>query len=265
MPGSAPIGWFSLTVADPDAAAFISAAGITDPTQQSAIYQLVDDMKGVGNYANAVWSSMYAVYPFVGGSASSHAYNLINTAAYEISWSGGMGHASDGITGNGTNAFGNTLLNANTVLTKTNTFLGAYCGTNTAQNGYDMAATTGSSVVGFISRYGANEVYYRPFNAGVNQTTSTDSRGWNYTMRNNTTQLTGGKNNTRTVYNVNYDTTNINEFIYILAMRTSGGGVTAYSNKNLRFAVIGQALTTAQMDDFYNMIQDFQTTLGRQV
>ena len=265
MPGSAPIGWFSLPSADPDAAAFISAASITDPTQQSAIYQLVADMKGVGNYTNAVWNDLDAVYPFIGGNATSHSYNLVNTAAYQISWSGGMGHDSTGITGNGTNAFGNTFLTAETVLSKTSTFLGAYCGTNTAQSGYDIGATVGSNVVGLISRFGANEVYYRPWNAGANQTTSTDSRGWNYAMRDNTTQVTGGKNDTRTVYSTAYLNTTVNEFLYILAMRTSGGGVTAYSNKNLRFVAIGQALTTAQMSDFYNMIQDYQTTLGRQV
>ena len=52
---------------DPDAQAFITAASITNPTQQSAVNQLVVDLKGYG-----VWSKMKAIYPFVGGTASQH-------------------------------------------------------------------------------------------------------------------------------------------------------------------------------------------------
>ena len=50
---------------DPDAQAFITAAGITNPTQQAAINTLVVDLKGYN-----VWTKMKALYPFVGGTAS---------------------------------------------------------------------------------------------------------------------------------------------------------------------------------------------------
>ena len=56
---------------DPDAQAFITAASITDPTQQSAINQLVVDLKGY-----SIWTKMSAIYPMVGGTASSHKFNL---------------------------------------------------------------------------------------------------------------------------------------------------------------------------------------------
>jgi hypothetical protein len=45
---------------DPDAQAFITAAAITDPTQQAAINTLVVDLKGY-----SIWSKMKALYPFV--------------------------------------------------------------------------------------------------------------------------------------------------------------------------------------------------------
>jgi len=56
---------------DPDAQAFITAAGITNPTQQSAINTLVVNLKGY-----SIWTKFKAIYPVVGGSASSHAVNL---------------------------------------------------------------------------------------------------------------------------------------------------------------------------------------------
>ena len=58
---------------DPDAQAFITAAGITDNTQKSAINTLVLDMKGFG-----IWTKMKAIYPFVGGTATTHKFNLKN-------------------------------------------------------------------------------------------------------------------------------------------------------------------------------------------
>ena len=56
---------------DTDAQAFITAAGITDTTQQSAINSLVTNLKGYG-----IWSKMKAIYPMVGGTANAHKFNL---------------------------------------------------------------------------------------------------------------------------------------------------------------------------------------------
>ena len=46
---------------DPNAEAFITAAGITDPTQQNAINDLVLDLK-----AASIWTKFNALYPIVG-------------------------------------------------------------------------------------------------------------------------------------------------------------------------------------------------------
>jgi len=87
---------------DPDAQAFITAAAITDPTQQSAINTLV-----VGLKADDLWTNMQAIYPFVGGTATTHKYNLKDprdlNAAYRLSFSGGWTHSVDGALGNGVN------------------------------------------------------------------------------------------------------------------------------------------------------------------
>ena len=89
-----------------DAQAFITAAGITDPTQQSAIITLVTDLKGYG-----LWTKMKAIYPFVGGTATTHKFNLKNPldtdGAFRLSFSGGWTHSANGALPNGTNAFAN--------------------------------------------------------------------------------------------------------------------------------------------------------------
>jgi len=75
------------TVSDADAQAFVNAAVIQDQVEATAVNQLVIDMKGYG-----LWNKMKAVYPFVGGTAASHKWNLKNpldtNAAFRLSFVG---------------------------------------------------------------------------------------------------------------------------------------------------------------------------------
>jgi hypothetical protein len=101
----------SRQVIDPDAQAFITAAGITNTTQQNAIDNLV-----VGLKADSLWTTMQALYPFVGGTASSHKYNLKDPrdldVAYRLAFFGGWTHDANGVTPNGTNAYADTFYNS---------------------------------------------------------------------------------------------------------------------------------------------------------
>jgi hypothetical protein len=96
---------------DPDAQAFITAAAITDPTQQTAIDNLV-----IGLKTDGLWTNMNVIYPLVGGTASSHKYNLKDPrdldVAYRLAFFGGWTHDSNGITPNGTNAYADTFYNS---------------------------------------------------------------------------------------------------------------------------------------------------------
>jgi len=89
---------------DADAQAFITAAAITDATQQAAIDTLVKGMK-----ADGIWTKMKAIYPFVGGTATTHKWNLKDPrdldAAFRLVFNGGWTHSSTGATPNGTNGF----------------------------------------------------------------------------------------------------------------------------------------------------------------
>ena len=93
-----------LSTFDDDALAFLSAASITDPNERSAVNNLVVQMKNHG-----IYSQMEAVYPFVGGSASSHKFNLLDPqdsdAAHRINFYGGWSHSSKGPYADGVNAY----------------------------------------------------------------------------------------------------------------------------------------------------------------
>ena len=78
---------------DSDAAAFFASTGslavgsISDSTAKNAVNQLVVDLKAAG-----LWTNMKALYPFVGGSATTQKFNLKNPAdtngAFRMSWVG---------------------------------------------------------------------------------------------------------------------------------------------------------------------------------
>jgi hypothetical protein len=117
---------------DADAQAFITAAGITNPTQQTAINTLVVDLKGYG-----IWTKMKALYPFVGGTASAHKFNLKDPrdldAAFRLVFSGGVTHGSTGITFNGINGYADTFLIPSVVTASQNSLgMSFYSRTNNA-------------------------------------------------------------------------------------------------------------------------------------
>jgi hypothetical protein len=92
---------------DPDAQAFITAAAITDVTQQGAINTLVLALKGY-----SIWTKFKAIYPIVGGTASQHKYNLKDPrdldAAFRLVFNGGWTHSSTGAQPNGVNGYADT-------------------------------------------------------------------------------------------------------------------------------------------------------------
>ena len=116
MPEQVRIGWrpYVDSGLDVSATAFSNASGITDATQKSAINTLVKDLKRFG-----LWSKIKAFYPFVGGTAESHKWNLIDPrdldAAYRLTFSGGWTHNTSGIKGNNTNTIADTKLSLRTV------------------------------------------------------------------------------------------------------------------------------------------------------
>ena len=107
---------------DPDAQAFITAAAIADPTQQAAINTLVVDLKGY-----SIWTKMQALYPMVGGTASTHKFNLKNPldtdAAFRLVFSGGWTHSANGALPNGTNAYADTFITPSTSLSLNSTHI----------------------------------------------------------------------------------------------------------------------------------------------
>lgn len=257
---------------DADAQAFITAAGITNSTQQTAINQLVLDLKSYN-----IWSYMVAIYPFVGGTATTNKYNLKNTSTYTLSFGGGWTHSSTGSLPNGTNGYADTGINPNTdlgsnhnysVYSRTdNTSYGNTIGTYELGNGF-----CGEN--GFVAEL---QLYLRNGNVLLVR----DQPNGNYGAISNTSTLgyfTINRTSTLTAYK---NGSSIGSFSAALSLPYNTISLSAahiydsdcgttyydeYDNRELAFATFANSsLTSTNISNLNTAVQAFQTTLGRQV
>jgi hypothetical protein len=256
---------------DVDALAFFArvttAGGTLSPTEMNATNQLIVDMKYYG-----LWDSMKAIYPMVGSSAAACAQNLVDsnfTGAFSSGWT----FASTGVTPNGTSAYMNTGLIANSNLTLNNTHLSFYSRSNTSGNKVDIGtndnAVTYLPLFKMYLRGPSNEytaIQYSFLAGEVLVTTNTNSEGMYISSRISSTSFKSYKNN----LNVNSTTTansqtTISKYSLYIGASNNNGVALEFSDRQCAFASIGDGLTDTQASDLYTAVQAFQTTLNRQV
>jgi hypothetical protein len=208
---------------------------------------------------------MKALYPFVGGTSSTHKFNLkdpLDTdAAFRLVFSGGVTHASTGATFNGTNGFADTKLASNGVLPQNSTHFSAYSRTNNTSGGY-MVANGNAGASGeckIFARWFDNNCYTGINTFGQNPTSNSDSRGYFIVNRSSATQHSVVIRGTKTDFNTNSSGLNTNTF------RICSSISTAYDNKEIAFASIGDGLTTTELGNLNTAVQAFQTALSRNV
>lgn len=259
--------------ADADALAFITAANITDNTQKTAINQLVVDLKSAN-----IWTKMKALYPFVGGTASSHKFNLKDprdlNAAFRLTFNGGWTHSSTGALPNGTNGFANTYFSPSLEQSLTSASFSLYSRTSGkslttygGQGCYNSSTNCSYMIIRRnIDDYVGGLMWSETGGGGAFIIASSpDGRGHYTTSRINNNSLHFYKNGTSLVSNtLTQSSTSLPTNTYYLGANngTLGGD---YDNKELAFASLGSGLTGAEVTALYNAVQTFNTTLGRQV
>lgn len=247
------------TVSDSDAQAFLNAAVITDTTQANAVNDLV-----IGLKADSLWTLFSCIYPFVGGTASTHKWNLKDPrdldAAFRLVYSGTVTHNSNGFAGNASNGYANTF---KTVNEQNNaSFFLDYTVAGSAGNYH------GASGPYFIIRDGFAE-YDRTFNdaAWVN-----DASGASPNWASTTLPTVAFRGISRTVSSA---AEHMIDSLWESCGRTSTGvssntiwigGVNSaglYSSATIGFAAIGVGLNSTQAGNLNSRVATFQTALGR--
>jgi hypothetical protein len=261
------VGNYYPLVVDLDAQAFLTAAGITNNTVLTAIDTLVKDLKRYG-----IWTKMKAIYPFVGGTSTTHKFNLKDprdlNAAFRLSFNGGWTHSANGIITNGTNTFADTNLNPFVSLGVNDGHVSIYNRTTLTIPGSHADIYVYSPQPQkwtFISIYQESLTYFgigSSFSSLSNSTT-----GFFLSNRQNSSLV-----QTLFINGISLNTSSVSfsshpNFNIVIGAANNAGNITSYQRggTNYAFASIGDGLTDTEAANYYTAVQDFQTTLGRQI
>ena len=244
---------------------WIAATGETDTTILNALNTFEASM--IANGMNS--GDLIAYYPMVGGTSTKHTFNFINTALYPLSFFGSWTHSGNGALPNGTNAYANTGINANTVFTQNNNHVGFYSRTNVA--GAARAAIgciVTSPIYALQIRTATNLINAYNSSQAVSQfatVANTNSEG--FYLMNKTSSAIGGltldKNGTQIAANLAAITTNAYPSTNVLI--SSLTTTSQFDNKECAGVTFGVGLNATKRGQIEDMVNAVNIALSRNV
>lgn len=252
-----------------EANTYLYSTQITGTTQVSAINTLINGLK-----ANNLWSKMKAVYPFVtdktlqSDMAAQMKFNLVNPqdsdAAFRLAFSGGWTYSTNGAQPNGTNGYADTKFIPSSNLTINDQSYSIYSRSNTAAGSKRELGVNNIGEVSVIVRYTGDLFYPLIGNINYPSVSNTDSRGYYISNRTDGTNIKGYKNG-NLVLNSAQTPSLVTTYGVYLGARNNAGAPDQYTDRQFAFATIGNGLTDAEAALLYQLIQQYQTDLSRQV
>ena len=262
-------------VLDPDTANYLAVTGL-DASYGEPLNDLVIGLKTAG-----LWSKMSAIYPFVGGTAALHKWNLMdprdNDNAYRLTFNDPDFHSSHstalGYRANAQGAGINSRSYADTHfvplggLTQNSTHLSFYSLQDVpAGDRAEMGCYTWSGIANsrfhLILRYqGVNAYYYGMSEQGASSVPMSAASGLFVSTRTGATMTKPYRNGVPLTTDPSPSITLPTTSVYI-------GAINEFGNRSdipCGFASIGAGLNDRENTDLYNIVQAFQTDLNRQV
>ncbi len=250
--------------------AFLTATGITNTTIISALNAMDIALITAGLLPSGTGAGkIKALYPFVGGTASTHKFNFVNPldtdAGFRIAWFGSVTHNANGITGSG-NGYGNTFINPSLNLLLNSAGVSYLCSDTGIDGGVMFGvqdASTADRLFHFPAFNGSNTTQSH-VNAAASQGTPTLRQGFHTIQRTSATNQNTYRNG---ILNADVSTNSgnrANRDIFILAYNLAGTPST-YNSSNVRFFAFHESLSNVEALSFYNANVSFQTILGRNV
>lgn len=249
---------------NPKSCDFIDAAALSTDALRIAIDYLTKELINKDLY-----TKMTAVYPIIGGGATSHKFNLIDPrdldAAYRLAFAGTITHSSTGMLSNGSTGYGNTYIIPRTNLSQNSVHISFYSRTNNA-GGFEAGSYTNSSTdrLQLISKFSDNNQYAAVNSAGVDSVAAARGDGFVIINRTASNVINAWRNTTKTI-NTARASVNPSPYSIFLLGLSSTGALFQPSIKECAFASIGSGLTDTNVSDLYTIVQAYQTLLGRQV
>ncbi len=251
---------------DSDAQAFFTAAGITDGTQKTAVNTLVLGLK-----SNSLWTKMIAIYPFVGGTASTHKYNLKDPrdldAAYRLTFGGTVSHGSSGADPNGSTGYANTYIVPSVVFSDVLNHVSVYITESPTAADMQEIGVRGANneEMGMQTRISGN-LFYPVIGGGSFPNASNSTAGYFIANKQTSGNTEGYKNGTEVVDGAQSSGAlpNTNS-IFLFCMVGNFASTTRHSDRNTAFVTIGTTLTEAQAATLNTLVEAYQDALSRGV
>lgn len=279
---------YAQTSNDVDAEAFITAcdadpAGKLTYIQKVYITQLVEGLKSIG-----VWSKCKAIYPFVGGTAFKHKFNLKDPrdldAAFRLVFFNSPTHSANGVQFDGINDYANTFFNPSTNLSVTSTHVGVYVRTSavsTTNFPYIFGVSNNSVLtteplfaLALRNQESSTLKAFASTNSTTNDVAINTSFGLTpvlgFTLGNcfggNLSLNNKGENITNSFSsNISSTLPNGNATIgTFFDINTNSPGSASYDNKQINYLSVGDGLTDTQIIQLSHLVTYSQTTLQRQ-
>jgi hypothetical protein len=257
----------STSIYDPDTQAFLDASGLGDE-YAAALDGLVKDLKVYG-----LWEKMTAVYPFIGGTADLHKWNLMDPRdtddAYRLTYTTGSGgHSNDlgyqpNIAYDSGGGYADTHLVPAGLLDPASVHLSLYSlaplanGNRCDFGAYNWDGTTNRFHL--IVHYMAGEFYYSLGHAGMNNTAAGDGSGLFTSSRTSTSQETAYLNGAALASNSTAGGALPPVPLYIGCLN---GFIDEFSNLPFGFVSIGSGLTAQNAADLSTVVQDFRLAIN---
>jgi lysophospholipase L1-like esterase len=247
---------------DIDAKAYITAAGLTDSTQILSINNFVKGLKEV-----SLWNKMYAIYPFIGGTAATHKWNLKDSrdldAAFRLTFNGAAAtHNQYGIDWPAV-----ATINANTHFNPSadpyNFGMTAYIGNNIDQ-GYIMGNFNGSASANLQGggRKPTGSIYnVSPYAVALPTPLYSLYNIFGVVSLNRTSNVYSSiyRNGIKMGSNTATESASVNAIIFLNNVTSNFSA----GNSRMQFAAIHQGLTDSENVIFSTLINNMQTSLSR--
>lgn len=209
------------------------------------------------------------IYPRIGGTATAHRINLVDTSTFIGTFSGGWTHDGSGALPNGTNGYMNTTCTYGTAnFTSANQSFGICLKTNSLGLFADVGSITGGySNVILYTRRDAGNFGTRCDDQTVQNTANTNSIGLFAVNRVSSTQykqyVDGAVFGTITANSTILATPAQNAEEIFLAALNNGGSAVQYSDRKQTLAYAGLGMTDTQVSELYTAWNTLETTLNR--
>jgi hypothetical protein len=265
---------------DADAAAYLSAVlsagGTLDATISAATNTLFTDLK-----SNGLYTKTTMMYPYIGGVQNSNKLEAKNPNVNDITFnvvSGSWTFNSSGATP-GTQCWATNNVYLNTASTLNNVALFTYLGTDNAMGGDycidlgtadDLGVNGVNSLIGGSSQPDSTSYFYNNDGSATRITVSSgsipNSLGFIGLNRTSSTNFNVWRNGVKLATDTDTNT-GVLPSVRPLYMPAAGNNTISYVNKwtsrRHQFDWLGEGLNDTEVTNLSNIINTFQTTLGR--